>query len=141
MSNQVEPLRVLVVDDDVDAAQSLCLLLQAMGCRAAATHDPANGLALAVEFEPELAIIDLEMPGMKGTEMVQHLRLQHASTVAMAVCLTGHRIPENQRSTGNAAFDAFITKPIVADALVGILNQTNKLARSSPSRTRTRRLG
>jgi CheY-like chemotaxis protein len=135
MSNQFQPLRVLVVDDDVDAAQSLCLLLQAMGCRAAATHDAPDGLALAAEFEPELAIIDLEMPGMKGPEMVQHLRLQDASTVAMVVCLTGRHIPENQRSKGKAGFDAFITKPIAPDTLVGILNQTNELARRSPSRT------
>src|SRR3982751_279910 len=106
MSNRVEPLRVLVVDDDVDAAHSLCLLLQTMGCRAAATHDAPDGLALAADFEPELAIIDLEMPGMKGPEMVQHLRLQAATTVAMAVCLTGQRIPEIQSSKGKAGFDA-----------------------------------
>ena len=135
MSNRVEPLRVLVVDDDVDAAQSLCLLLEALGCRAAATHDAPNGLALAAEFEPELAIIDLEMPGMKGSEMVQHLRLQDASTVAMAVCLTGAQIPENQRSKRKTSFDAFITKPIACEALVGILDQTNKLARNSPAPT------
>jgi CheY-like chemotaxis protein len=117
-------LRVLVVDDDVDAAQSLCCLLESMGGTAAASHDGPDGLALASTFEPELAIIDLEMPGMEGREVMQHLRLQNAPSLALAVCLTGHDAPQASRLCIAAGFDAFMTKPLRHDALASLLDQT-----------------
>ena len=128
MSLRVQPIRVLIVDDDVDAAQSLCLLLRTMGCEAAVTYDGAEGLALAGRFEPELAIIDLEMPGMKGREMVKHLRLQEAGALAMAVCLTGQPVDEERPAKLGDGFDMFVRKPMVHDALAEILARARSLA-------------
>jgi CheY-like chemotaxis protein len=128
MPMRTQPLRVLVVDDDVDSAQSLCLLLQTMGCEAAATYDGPEGLALADRFKPELAIIDMDMPGMKGREMVKHLRLQEAGALAMTVCLTGQSLREDRQGTLRDDFDAFVTKPIFPEALAEILSRTRALA-------------
>lgn len=127
------PLRVLVVDDDVDAAQSLCCLLETLGCTTAATHDGPDGLALAGSFEPELAIIDFEMPGMKGGEVMQHLRLQGVPSLALAVCVTGHNLPLDAGVSSNAGFDAYMTKPVRRDALASLIAQTRARARSAAS--------
>lgn len=122
-------LRVLVVDDDIDAAQSLCYLLESMGCEAIGSTDGPEGLALASRFDPHLAIIDLDMPGMEGSEMVRHLRLQDSSSLAMMVCLTGHSAPEDRQRSLAAGFDAFIVKPITQAALTEAVSCTR--ARSS----------
>lgn len=125
------PLRVLVVDDDADAARSLCLLLQTLGCTTATSHDGPEGLALAGRFEPELAIIDLEMPGMRGPEVVQHLRLQDTPSLALAICVTGQPAAAARSLCETAGFDAFMTKPVRYDALVDLLARADDARRGA----------
>jgi two-component system CheB/CheR fusion protein len=126
-------LRVLVVDDDVDGANSLCLLLEAMGCEAAACSDGPEGLGFAVRFAPQLAIIDLDMPRMRGCEMVRHLRLQESPDLAMVVCLTGFPRPDVRQPGAGAGFDCHVMKPISSATLSDILERTRRLASPSPS--------
>ncbi|NUZ07810.1 response regulator [Piscinibacter koreensis] len=121
------PLRVLVVDDNVDAAQSLCFLLEAMGCEAAACHDGPAGLGLASRFEPHLAIIDLDMPRMRGCDVVRHLRLQDGHALAMVVCLTGSNRAEDRQQSLAAGFDAYVLKPIDHATLAGVLERARAL--------------
>jgi CheY-like chemotaxis protein len=109
-------IRVLVVDDNVDAAEALCALLEVMGCATAVGHDGPRGIAAACEFNPHLAFIDLEMPGMNGREVVRHLRA-NGMAAARLICLTGRAQAEDRRLCLEVGFDSFITKPMDAHAL------------------------
>lgn len=82
-------LRVLVVDDSRDGAETLCALLQCIGCATAVAFDGAQGLAAAAAFDPHLALIDLEMPGMSGCEVARNFRAGKPRSAPRLICLTG----------------------------------------------------
>jgi CheY-like chemotaxis protein len=114
-------LRVLVIDDNVDGAEMLSLLLQSIGCRTAVAHDGRSGVDVASAFNPHLAFIDLEMPEMDGCAVVRLLHAKHPNRRARLICLTGKGQPEDEHLCLEAGFDAFLTKPIKAVALSGAI--------------------
>jgi CheY-like chemotaxis protein len=119
-------IRVLVVDDNVDAADGLGALLEVMGCSVAVAYDGPAGLAAATTLEPHLAFIDLEMPGMNGREVVRQLRASATNSTARLVCLTGRGQPEDKRLCIEAGFDEFITKPASPETLAEQLAQSRE---------------
>lgn len=121
LSRSPSPLRVLVVDDNVDGAELLCALLASLGCATAVAFDGRQGLALAVEFEPHLALIDLEMPDISGIEVARQLRAGPSPSSAKLVCLTGRGRPEDRRLCLAAGFDYFFTKPIFPENLTELV--------------------
>ncbi|HEY0858912.1 MAG TPA: hybrid sensor histidine kinase/response regulator [Albitalea sp.] len=116
-------LRVLVVDDNADAADSLAILLAAHGHLARTEYGAAAALEAAREFRPQAVFCDLGMPGMNGHEMAARLRAdpRHASTVLVAV--TGWGSEEDRRRTRHAGFDFHLTKPISYEAIDGVLSR------------------
>jgi CheY-like chemotaxis protein len=112
------PLRVLVVDDNVDGAQALCAVLSSMGWETAAAFGGAQGLAAAAAFDPHLALIDLEMPDMNGCDVARRLRAPPAESSAWLICLTGRSHPEDRRLCMQAGFDDFFVKPLRLESLV-----------------------
>ena len=118
------PLRILVVDDNIDGAETLCELLRSMGCTTAVAFDGAQGLATAAQFDPHLALIDLEMPGMNGLELARHLRASQPRSAAWLVCLTGRGRPDDRRLSEDVGFDEFFTKPIQMQNLVRLVADT-----------------
>jgi CheY-like chemotaxis protein len=110
-------LRVLVADDDVDAATSLCLLLEALGCRTEIAHDGPQCLRKSAGFAPHLSFIDLEMPGMSGVQVVRELKKDTLASHGRLICLTGHDQPEDRRLCLAAGFDALVVKPMPFDTL------------------------
>jgi CheY-like chemotaxis protein len=114
-------LRVLVIDDNVDGAEALCAVLSSMGCETAIAFGGAQGLAAAAAFDPDLALIDLEMPDMSGCEVARQLRAPPAHSAARLICLTGRSHPEDQRLCAEAGFDDFYTKPVWPDTLVELV--------------------
>jgi CheY-like chemotaxis protein len=129
MPDGTSKLRVLVVDDSIDAAQTLSMLLEAMGCATSVAFDGRQALDAAAGFEPHLAIIDLEMPGMTGCEVVRRLRSNHPDRISWNVCLTGRGRPDDERQCMEAGFDAFQRKPISDSALSDVLRMAEKLRR------------
>jgi signal transduction histidine kinase/ActR/RegA family two-component response regulator len=115
------PLRVLVVDDNVDAAESLGLVLDALGMERRVAHGGWEGLALAQAFRPDVALLDLGMPGLDGYGLARRLRAdpRHAGLVLAA--LTGWSGPEDRRAGLEAGFDHHITKPADVQALTALL--------------------
>jgi signal transduction histidine kinase/CheY-like chemotaxis protein len=107
--------RVLVVDDNVDAADSLAALLRLMGRDARAAYDGESALAAIGEFRPELAILDLGMPGMNGYELAARLRECYAAGDLRLVALSGHA--QTQDAARAAGFDLHLLKPASADDL------------------------
>jgi PAS domain S-box-containing protein len=111
------PLRILVVDDNVDAADSLAALLGTMGHRARVAVDGPSGYALAREFAPQLAFLDIGMPGMSGHELARSLRATPGLPQLMLVALTGWGTCEDVAQSNAAGFDLHLTKPVDCAAL------------------------
>ncbi|MYM35978.1 response regulator [Duganella sp. FT94W] len=108
--------RVLVVDDNQDAADSLGELLGALGYRALVAYDPAHAIALATEGMPELAILDIGLPGMDGFELAGHLRRLPGGAALKLVALSGYGQENDKTRSRQAGFAAHLVKPInIAD--------------------------
>ena len=114
-------LRVLVVDDNVDAADSLALVLDELGIERRVAHDGWEGLELAQAFRPHVALLDLGMPGLDGYALARRLCSdpRHAGMVLAAV--TGWSGPEDQRASQEAGFDHHFAKPAEMEQLTAML--------------------
>lgn len=103
--------RVLVVDDNVDAADTLAAVLDMMGHATQVAHDGAQALAVAPHFLPDVIFLDIGLPGMNGYDVARTLRQTDAGSKVVLVALTGWGA-ENDRSQSSAAgFDHHLTKP------------------------------
>jgi CheY-like chemotaxis protein len=105
------PLRVLVVDDNHDGADSLLLLLQAYGLEPRVAYDGKSGLRLAREFRPDVVLLDLGMPRLDGYEVARRLRRDEGLHDALLVALTGYGSEEDRRLSAEAGFDLHLLKP------------------------------
>jgi PAS domain S-box-containing protein len=109
--------RVLVVDDNVDAADGLAMLLRLEGQDVQVAYDGASALASAEADPPSLAFLDLGMPMMDGYELARAFRARPALAGVVLVALTGWGQPEDRQRTREAGFDYHLVKPVDADAL------------------------
>jgi CheY-like chemotaxis protein len=110
--SRAEPMRVLVVDDNRDNADSLALLLSAMGHRAAATHDGLSAEQEAQVMRFDLVLLDVAMPGMDGYELARRLRHQPGTAAALLVCFSGYADAAHRRLAREAGCDHFLAKPV-----------------------------
>jgi len=111
------PLRVLVVDDNTDAAESLAALLELLGHTARVAHDGPEGLYLAEEFVPDLAFLDIGLPGMNGYDLARAIRRMGTMHQVVLIALTGWGAHSDQRQSQEAGFDQHLTKPVSLEAL------------------------
>jgi signal transduction histidine kinase len=105
-------IHVLVVDDNQDAADSLADLLGAMGYRATVAYDPAHAIALASAHMPEVAILDIGLPGMDGFELAGHLRKLPDGAGLKLVALSGYSQEQDKTRSREAGFAAHLVKPV-----------------------------
>jgi signal transduction histidine kinase/CheY-like chemotaxis protein len=115
------PLRVLVVDDNVDAAESLAMLLSLDGLEVKTAHDGLGALAAAAEFAPHVAILDIGLPGMSGNEVALQLREMPQTRDTVLVALTGYGQPDDIKRSADAGFQHHLVKPVEPDALARLL--------------------
>jgi PAS domain S-box-containing protein len=113
--------RILIVDDNVDAAESLALLLVLKGHDARAVYDGPSAVGLAAAFCPQLVLLDLGMPGMDGYEVARRLRQQPGLEGAVLVALTGWGQQEDRRRSRQAGFDHHLVKPVESGKLDELL--------------------
>jgi CheY-like chemotaxis protein len=106
------PLRVLVVDDKPDAADTLALVLGAKGYDVLTAYDGWEALWAAEEFRPHAVLLDLAMPQLHGYEVARLLRRQAGLRDARLVAVTGHSDEESRRRAAGAGFDHFLAKPV-----------------------------
>jgi CheY-like chemotaxis protein len=114
--------RILVVDDQLDAADSLAHLLELCGAKAAVAYGAETGLRLMQLFRPAAAVIDLRMPGKDGCEALLEARrceLVHPAT--LLVCCTGSHDPDDEARCRAAGFDLFLHKPIEPGELASLV--------------------
>jgi signal transduction histidine kinase/CheY-like chemotaxis protein len=103
--------RILVVDDNRDAANSLALLLSTMGHQVQASNDGPGALAILEQFQPEVVLLDIGLPGMDGYEVAKRIREMPNMGTAKLIALTGYGQAEDQRRSKEAGFDHHIVKP------------------------------
>ena len=113
--------RVLVVDDNVDSADSLAELLRVWGHEAKAVHNGSEALAVAPRFRPEVAILDIGMPDISGFDLACQLRQRSELDGTMFVALTGYGQEEDRRRSAEAGFQAHLVKPVDPEALRRLL--------------------
>jgi signal transduction histidine kinase len=107
----IPPQRILVADDNHDAAEALSLQLQLAGHDVRTAHDGAEAVAIAATFDPDIVLLDLGMPKMDGYEAARQLRL-HAGRRMTLVALTGWGQQQDRDRTADAGFDAHLVKPV-----------------------------
>ena len=114
-------LRVLVVDDNLDAADMLASLLEIGGHQARVAHDAAGALAAARMEPPQVVFLDIGLPDMSGHEAARLLRQVDGMGEAMLVALTGWGTDDDRRKSREAGFDHHLTKPAEFDAVDRLL--------------------
>jgi PAS domain S-box-containing protein len=114
-------LRLLVVDDNVDAAGTLGMLLAACGYEVAVENDSRAALARARSQAPHAALIDIGLPEMDGNELARRLRADPATRAIVLVAVTGYGQEQDRRAALDAGFDHHLVKPVDMDKLAGLL--------------------
>jgi len=112
---------VLVVDDNVDAAQTLAILLRAIGHDVRSAHDGPTALQVAVDFCPNVVLLDIGLPGMNGYEVAKEMREQPSLKTALLIAITGYGQESDRRRSLEAGFDRHLVKPAAFDELRKIL--------------------
>ena len=115
--------RVLIADDNLDAAEVLSSLLEAMGHDVRVAHDGVEALAVGAAFEPEVVLLDLGMPVMDGLETARQMRQQPWGQRATLVAVTGWGQQRDRERTTEAGFDAHFVKPLTELDLLQVLAQ------------------
>jgi CheY-like chemotaxis protein len=115
------PRRLLLVDDNVDAVQSLAVLLETDGHEVRIAHDGASALALIESFRPHLVVLDIGLPGMNGYEIAQRIRARPEFGAPTLVALTGYGQQEDRKRARAAGFDHHFIKPADVNALQRLL--------------------
>ncbi len=113
--------RVLVADDNADAAGSLALMLQLMGHEVRTAHDGLEALDVAAEFRPDLVLLDIGMPRLNGYDAARRLRQEEWGRGVVLVALTGWGQEEDKRRSREAGFDHHLVKPVEPTALGELL--------------------
>jgi PAS domain S-box-containing protein len=116
--------RILVVDDNHDAAQALKLLLESDGHEVRVAADGASGLALARQYKPDVALLDIGLPSMDGYELARHMREDHALDGTLLVAVTGYGQMHDRARASASGFNHHLVKPVEFSALQRLLQET-----------------
>ncbi|HEY4213233.1 MAG TPA: ATP-binding protein [Steroidobacteraceae bacterium] len=123
-------LRVLVVDDNVDAADSTAMLLSLDGFDAHSVHSAQAALDAVASLKPDVVLLDIGLPEMDGYDVARRLRELPIGTTPAIIALTGYGQPADRVRAASAGFDEFLVKPVEPDVLNGLLRSL----RVSPGR-------
>jgi PAS domain S-box-containing protein len=117
----VRALRVMVVDDNVDAAMMLAMFLESAGHQVFVEHDATLGLERSRLEQPDVCLLDIGLPDMDGKELARRLRVQPGGAERVLVAITGYGQEEDRRQTAAAGFDHHFVKPVDAEVLLALL--------------------
>jgi PAS domain S-box-containing protein len=118
--------RVLVVDDNRDAADMISLLLSRAGHEVATAADASQALSLAVTFQPQIAVLDIGLPVMDGYTLGRELRARLGGATPILIALTGYGQEQDQRRSAEAGFAAHLVKPVDPTKLVRLVDTLAK---------------
>ena len=113
--------RVLVVDDNVDSASSLATMFELLGCHTAVAHDGLAAVREAETFAPDMAVLDIGLPGISGHEAARRIRQQPGGRSMLLVAVSGWGQDADRLRSIEAGFDHHLVKPVDMEALQGLL--------------------
>jgi CheY-like chemotaxis protein len=119
----VKACKVLVVDDNEDALDTLVLFLKRMGHGALGVGDPMKAEAAVDAFQPDIVFLDIAMPGVDGWELATRLRRKYPPGTLKLVAITAYGAAADRARSGKSGFDAHIVKPADLDMVDAILRQ------------------
>jgi two-component system CheB/CheR fusion protein len=118
--------RVLIIEDNLDACEMLKVALDLTGHQVRIAHDGARGLELAAEFDPDVVICDIGLPGMDGYQVARAFRAQPALRDVFLVALSGYAQPEDLQRARDAGFDRHLAKPTSVESLERVLSDPRR---------------
>jgi len=125
---------MLIVDDNRDAADSLGMLMKAMGNDTRVAYDGSEALAIALQFHPEVVLLDIGLPTMSGYDVARELRRRPGGAMLLLIATTGWSQPADKQHAREAGFDHHMVKPADPGALVKLVN--GRPGRVPPDETR-----
>lgn len=120
-------LRILVVDDNKDSAETLSLLLQLSGHQISMAHDGEEALEMALEMQPEVVLLDIGLPKLNGYDVARQIRLEPWGRNPTLVAITGWGQSEDKALSREAGFDHHLVKPVDPDALLKLIDTRKTL--------------
>jgi two-component system CheB/CheR fusion protein len=114
--------RLLVVDDNVDAAESMAIVLRMEGYEVRTSHDGETAIAIATDFRPQVILLDLGMPKMNGFDVARRIRREPWGQDVVLVACTGWGQPEDRRRSKAAGFDHHLVKPVSPETVVDLVD-------------------
>jgi signal transduction histidine kinase/ActR/RegA family two-component response regulator len=123
------PRRILIIEDNADVRESLRILLELSGHEVYEASDGREGVEKAAAVGPDLALVDIGLPGLDGYNVAKRIRANSASRDTILVALTGYAQPEYRKRADDAGFDGFLAKPIDAKQLAELIET---LSRATP---------
>lgn len=114
-------VRVLVVDDNIDSAQSMSQLLMMLGYHTRTAHDGLEAVRVANAYQPQAVILDIGLPKLSGLDAARRIREQAWGQGALLIALSGWGQDEDRQKTHQAGFDHHFVKPVDVDALIHVL--------------------
>jgi CheY-like chemotaxis protein len=112
------PLRVLVVDDNADAADALAAYLELEGCEARVANDAMQALEGFAAFMPHVAVLDIGLPEMDGYELAARIRASDAGRGCRLIAVTGYGLADDRARAQAAGFETHLVKPVDLDVLL-----------------------
>jgi signal transduction histidine kinase/ActR/RegA family two-component response regulator len=116
--------KVLIIDDNTDAADTLCALLRDCGFTCASALDGPSGLSTVASFAPEVILLDLGLPGLDGYEVTRRIRALPGGDRYLTIAVTGYGQERDRERAAQAGFDAHLVKPVDIEQLLAILRTT-----------------
>jgi len=124
--------RMLIVDDNRDAADSLGMLMKVMGNDTRVAYDGREALATASQFHPEVVLLDIGLPTMSGYEVARELRRRPGGATLLLIATTGWGQPSDKEQSREAGFDHHLVKPVDPTALLKLLDRPGRPGHSAP---------
>jgi CheY-like chemotaxis protein len=116
-------VKILVVDDHVDSADSLALYLRVSGYEVLPVYTGADALKAVTEFPPDLVLLDINMPGLNGYDTMRCLREHPGSAQALFVAMSGYSAREKKKMALDAGFDHYLVKPLEPEQLEQFISE------------------
>jgi signal transduction histidine kinase len=123
--------RILIVDDNIDAAETLAMMLELLGQQTRQAHDGKAALKAAAEYRPDVIFLDIGLPGLSGHEVASRIRRDLGMEQVYLIALSGYGTEEDRRKSFYAGFDSHLVKPLDPSALPGILAAAERRAQAA----------
>jgi CheY-like chemotaxis protein len=117
-------LKIIVVDDNIDAADMLQILLEEIGYEVIVAYEPYAALKIIENKSPDVVFLDIGLPGINGYELARRIRMMPSDHYPFLIALTGYGQNDDRKEAFEAGFDDHFTKPLTMEKLITLLNST-----------------